>query len=50
MLLRVRDPMSPALPAKVRQVLLENTVQPADGCLLVVYEIRSRVRRLPLTP
>lgn len=49
-LLRVRDPMAPPLPAKVRQVLLENTTHLADGCLIVIDEIRSRVRRLPLTP
>ena len=48
MLLRVRDPMSPALPAKVRRVLLDNTAPLADGCLIVLDENRSRVRRLPL--
>ena len=48
-LLRVRDPMSPALPAKVRQVLIENATPLADGCLIVLDENRSRIRRLPLT-
>ena len=50
LLLRVRVPMSPALPAKVRQVLLDNATQLADGCLIVLDENRSRIRRLPLTP
>ena len=49
-LLRVRDPLAPSLPAKVRRVLLENAAHLADGCLIVLDENRSRVRRLPLTP
>ena len=48
-LLRVRDPLAASLPLKIRGVLLQNAAQLADGCLIVVDENRSRVRRLPLT-
>ena len=49
-LLRVRDPLSPSLPAKVRRVFLENNSFLEQGCLIVLDENRSRIRRLPLTP
>ena len=48
-LLRVRDALASSLPAKVRQVLLENAASLEAGCLIVVDEHHSRVRRLPLT-
>ena len=47
-LLRVRDVLAPSLPAKVRQVLIENAASLEEGCLIVVDEHRSRIRRLPL--
>lgn len=49
-LLRVRDAMAPQLPGKVRRVLAENSDSLRDGCLIVVDEFHSRIRRLPLTP
>jgi predicted nuclease of predicted toxin-antitoxin system len=49
-LLRVRDPLSTALPNKVRRVLLDNATHLAGGCLIVLDEMRARVRRLPLQP
>src|SRR5207245_704724 len=49
-LLRVRDAMSPRLPVTVRRVLIDNSSSLHDGCLIVVDESRSRIRRLPLSP
>ena len=49
-LLRVRDVMAPSIPMKVRQVLIENAAMLEEGCLIVVDEHRSRIRRLPFTP
>ena len=42
--------MAPSIPMKVRQVLIENAAMLEEGCLIVVDEHRSRVRRLPFTP